>query len=369
LSSSSSSSSSSSDDGEHPLMKNTLSTPVSFDIDEEDDYNYDGDTNSLSSPGSGSTISSTSGDSNSSSSSSSTTSSAFSSAARPSSMKASNYLAVEHDVPNNGKTTTTSKQRFVLRRLSSRSSTLIKLKIPGRKPRRTSSKQQPTQQRQQQQQQRRVVFADNVTVRIVPSMLDLLLQNDETIRSSAAVRFYQSKLWYQSQEYTAMKANIHWLVRGLQQGSIPQTNNEYCLRGLEKQLGITNIVDQQPVRVRPEHDFSISSSAARPVVQHVLREQTRQGTLAVILASSASTSTTSFRPRRRGKRQRRNSNNTSTTTKCNNNNNDIDVVRLSKISRMITAKDTDEALKRGRIDEQLVVVAAAVRSRSHMVSI
>ena len=352
-------------------MRNTLSTPVSFDIDEEDDYNYDGDTNSLSSPGSGSTISSTSGDSNSSSSSSSTTSSAFSSAARPSSMKASNYLAVEHDDMNNGKTTTTSKQRFVLRRLSSRSSTLIKLKIPGRKQRRTSSKQQqPTQQQQQQQQQRRVVFADNVTVRIVPSMLDLLLQNDETIRSSAAVRFYQSKLWYQSQEYTAMKANIQWLVRGLQQGSIPQTNNEYCLRGLEKQLGITNIVDQQPVRVRPEHDFSISSSAARPVVQHVLREQTRQGTLAVILASSASTSTTSssFRPRRRGKRQRRNSNNTRTTTKGNNNN-DIDVVRLSKISRMITAKDTDEALKRGRIDEQVVVVAAAVRSRSHMVSI
>ena len=159
-----------------------------------------------------------------------------------------------------------------------------------------------------------------------------------------------------------MKSNIQWLVRGLQQGHIQQAD-AYCLRGLEKQLGITNIVDQQPVRVHPEHDFSLSSSAARPVVQHVLREQARQGTLAVILASSASTT-------RRGKRQRRNSSHTSTTTKGNNNNNDIDVVRLSKISRMITAKDTDEAIKRGRIDEQVVVVAAAaVRSRSHMVSI
>ena len=279
-------------------------------------------------------------------------------------MKASNYLAVEHDDPNNnGTTTTTSKQRFVLRRLSSRSSSIIQLKIPGRKPRRPSSKkqQQSTQQRQQQkQQQRHVVFEDNVTVRIVPSMLDLLLQNETT--SSSSARFYQSKLWYQSEEYTAMKSNIQWLVRGLQQGHIQQAD-AYCLRGLEKQLGITNIVDQQPVRVRPEHDFSISSSAARPVVQHVLREQARQGSLAVILASSASTT-------RRGKRQRRNSSHTSTTTKGNNNNNDIDVVRLSKISRMITAKDTDEAIKRGRIDEQVVVVAAAaVRSRSHMVSI
>ena len=286
-------------------------------------------------------------------------------------MKASNYLAVEHDDPNNnGTTTTTSKQRFVLRRLSSRSSSIIQLKIPGRKPRRPSSKkqQQSTQQRQQQkQQQRHVVFEDNVTVRIVPSMLDLLLQNETT--SSSSARFYQSKLWYQSEEYTAMKSNIQWLVRGLQQGHIQQAD-AYCLRGLEKQLGITNIVDQQPVRVRPEHDFSISSSAARPVVQHVLREQTRQGILAVILASSKSTSTSSFRPQRRGKRQRRNSSHTSTTTKGNNNNNDIDVVRLSKISRMITAKDTDEAIKRGRIDEQVVVVAAAaVRSRSHMVSI